>query len=89
MTGTLSMILLDSTVVSVALPSIKADLDMGETELQWVVNAYLLALAVFSSRGRADLGHVQGVGVLISGVALFVTASAFGGLARSRGSGQR
>jgi MFS family permease len=44
MTGTLSMMLLDSTVVSVALPSIQADLDMGQTELQWVVNAYLLAL---------------------------------------------
>jgi MFS family permease len=47
MTGTLSMMMLDSTVVSVALPSIQADLDLGQTELQWVVNAFLLALAVF------------------------------------------
>ena len=40
MTGTLSMMMLDSTVVSVALPSIQADLDLGQTELQWVVNAF-------------------------------------------------
>ncbi len=34
MTGTLSMILLDQTVVSVALPTIQRDLDMSQTELQ-------------------------------------------------------
>jgi MFS family permease len=45
MTGTLSMMMLDATVVSVALPSIQRELDLTQTELQWVVNAYLLSLA--------------------------------------------
>ena len=48
MTGTLAMMMLDATVVSVALPSIQRDLDLTQTELQWVVNAYLLALAALT-----------------------------------------
>lgn len=46
MTGTLSMIMLDVTVVGVALPSIQRDLDLTQTELQWIINAYLLPLTV-------------------------------------------
>jgi EmrB/QacA subfamily drug resistance transporter len=83
MTGTLSMILLDATVVSVALPSIQRDLDMGQTELQWVVNAYLLALAALVAVGGRLSDMVNRVGVLIAGIALFVLASAACGLAGS------
>ena len=36
------MIVLDSTIVNVALPSIRTDLGFSETALVWVVNAYLL-----------------------------------------------
>ena len=39
MTGSLSMVLLDETVVSVALPTIQRDLQMSQNGLQWVVNA--------------------------------------------------
>jgi EmrB/QacA subfamily drug resistance transporter len=83
MTGTLSMMMLDATVVSVALPSIQADLDMGQTELQWVVNAYLLALAAFVAVAGRISDMFNRVGVLIAGVALFVVCSALCGLAQS------
>lgn len=42
MTGSLSMILLDQIVVSVALPSIQDDLDLTQTQLQWVIGARAL-----------------------------------------------
>jgi EmrB/QacA subfamily drug resistance transporter len=83
MTGTLSMMMLDSTVVSVALPSIQADLDLGQTELQWVVNAFLLALAVFVGVAGRISDMFNRVGVLIAGVATFVICSALCGLAPS------
>ena len=36
------MVVLDATIVNVALPSIQADLNMAEADLQWIVNAYTL-----------------------------------------------
>jgi MFS family permease len=47
----LSMILLDQTVVSVALPSIQNDLDLAQTQLQWMIDAYLLAIAALVAVG--------------------------------------
>ena len=61
MTGSLSMILIDQTVVSVALPSIQRDLDASQSGLQWVVNAYLLALAALVAVG-GRLGDMFGNG---------------------------
>ena len=51
------MIVLDSTIVNVALPSIRTDLGFSEASLAWVVNAYLLTFGGFlllagSSTGR-------------------------------------
>jgi EmrB/QacA subfamily drug resistance transporter len=83
MTGTLSMMMLDSTVVSVALPSIQADLDLSQTELQWVVNAYLLALAAFVAVAGRISDMFNRVHVMIAGVVLFVVFSAMCGLAQS------
>ena len=40
------MIVLDSTIVNVALPSIRADLGFSQASLAWVVNAYLLTLSL-------------------------------------------
>ena len=37
------MVILDATIVNVALPSIQADLEMAEADLQWIVNAYTAA----------------------------------------------
>jgi EmrB/QacA subfamily drug resistance transporter len=83
MTGTLSMMMLDSTVVRVALPSIQADLNLSQTELQWVVNAYLLALAAFVAVAGRISDMFNRVRVMIVGVAVFVFFSAMCGLAQS------
>jgi EmrB/QacA subfamily drug resistance transporter len=83
MTGSLSMVLIDETVVSVALPTIQRDLDMSQTELQWVVNAYLLALAAFVAVG-GRLGEIFGQGrVFKIGAVVFLVASAACGFAES------
>jgi len=83
MTGSLAMVLIDQTVVSVALPTIQRDLDLSPTELQWVVNAYLLALAAFVATG-GRLGEMFGQGrVFRIGAIVFVAASVGCGLATS------
>ncbi|MDQ3874435.1 MAG: MFS transporter [Actinomycetota bacterium] len=81
MTGSLSMILLDQTVVSVALPSIQQDLDLSQTELQWVVNAYLLAIAALVAVGGRLSDIVDRVRVFLVGVVVFALASALSGVA--------
>ena len=83
MTGSLSMVLIDETVVSVALPTIQRELDMSQTELQWVVNAYLLALAAFVAVG-GRLAEIFGHGrVFKIGAVVFLVASAACGFAES------
>src|SRR5262245_16290798 len=59
MTGSLSMIMLDQTVVTVALPSMARDLSLSPTGQQWVVGAYVLALAAFVALG-GRLGDILG-----------------------------
>jgi EmrB/QacA subfamily drug resistance transporter len=79
------MIVLDSTIVNVALPSIKADLDFTETSLAWVVNAYLLTFGGFLLLG-GKLGDLFGHRKLfLFGITLFTLASAACGLASSQG----
>jgi MFS family permease len=51
MTGSLSMIMIDQTVVGVALPTMRVDLALSSTGVQWVVNAYLLVFAVLVALG--------------------------------------
>jgi EmrB/QacA subfamily drug resistance transporter len=83
MTGSLSMILLDETVVGVALPTIQRDLHMTQNGLQWVVNAYLLALASFVAIG-GRLSELLGQARMFRlGALVFVAASAACGLAQS------
>src|SRR4249919_301896 len=81
--GTL-MIVLDTTIVNVALPSIRADLGFSETSLAWVVNAYLLTFGGFLLLGGrlGDLyGHRR---MFLIGIALFTAASIACGLAGSQ-----
>jgi EmrB/QacA subfamily drug resistance transporter len=81
--GTL-MIVLDTTIVNVALPSIRADLGFSETSLAWVVNAYLLTFGGFLLLGGrlGDLfGHRR---LFLSGITLFTLASLACGLATSQ-----
>jgi MFS family permease len=81
MTGSLSMVLLDQTVVSVALPSIQRDLDLSQTQLQWVVNAYLLAIAALVAVGGRLSDMVDRVKVFLLGVVVFAATSALAGVA--------
>ncbi len=81
--GTL-MIVLDTTIVNVALPSIRADLGFSETSLAWVVNAYLLTFGGFLLLGGrlGDLfGHRR---LFLTGIACFTAASIGCGLASSQ-----
>jgi len=69
------MIVLDTTIVNVALPSIKLDLKFGDTELAWVVNAYLLTYGGFLLLG-GRLGDLYGHRRLfLIGTAAFTLAS--------------
>jgi len=78
------MIVLDSTIVNVALPSIRTDLGFSEASLAWVVNAYLLTFGGFLLlAGR--LGDLFGQRrVFLFGIAEFTIASLLCGLASSR-----
>src|SRR4051794_17643913 len=81
--GTL-MIVLDGTVVNVALPSIQRDLGFSQSSLAWVVNAYLIAFGgLLLLAGRlGDL--VSRRGVFLTGLAVFTVASAVCGLSQSQ-----
>src|SRR4030095_5120113 len=78
------MIVLDATVVNVALPSIQSDLDFSQSRLAWVVNAYLIAFGgLLLLAGRlGDL--ISRRGVFLAGLAVFTTASLVCGVAQSQ-----
>jgi EmrB/QacA subfamily drug resistance transporter len=79
------MIVLDTTIVNVALPSIRADLAFSEASLAWVVNAYLLTFGGFLLLG-GRLGDLYGHRRLfVIGIALFTLASLLCGLADGQG----
>jgi len=78
------MIVLDTTIVNVALPSIRTDLGFSETTLVWVVNAYMLTYGGFLLLG-GRLGDLYGHRKLfLAGIALFTVASLACGLAPSQ-----
>ncbi|HEV2931698.1 MAG TPA: DHA2 family efflux MFS transporter permease subunit [Streptosporangiaceae bacterium] len=78
------MIVLDVTIVNVALPSIQADLGFSQAGLAWVVNAYLIAFGgLLLLAGR--LGDLAGRrNVFLAGLAIFTVASMVCGLAQSQ-----
>jgi EmrB/QacA subfamily drug resistance transporter len=78
------MIVLDATVVNVALPSIQEDLDFTQSNLAWVVNAYLIAfggLLLLSGRIGDLIGHLR---VFMWGLGVFTGASLLCGLAQTQ-----
>jgi EmrB/QacA subfamily drug resistance transporter len=78
------MIVLDSTVVNVALPSIRADLAFTEASLVWVVNAYLLTYGGFLLLG-GRLGDLYGYRrMFVGGTVVFTISSLACGLAQSQ-----
>jgi EmrB/QacA subfamily drug resistance transporter len=81
--GAFFMVVLDATIVLVALPSIQADIGFSEQGLQWVLSAYALTfggLLLLGGRAADRLGRRR---LFISGVALFTAASLLCGLAWS------
>jgi EmrB/QacA subfamily drug resistance transporter len=79
------MIVLDTTIVNVALPSIQADLRFSETALVWVVNAYMLTFGGLMLLG-GRLGDLYGQRKLfVAGIVLFTLASLACGLAHGQG----
>jgi EmrB/QacA subfamily drug resistance transporter len=77
------MVVLDASIVNVALPSIQRDLHFSSTNLQWVVNAYTLTFAGFLLLGgrAADLFGRRRIFLL--GLAVFTASSLLGGLSQS------
>ncbi len=78
------MVVLDASIVNVALPSIQRDLHFSPSGLQWIVNAYTLTFAGFLLLGghAADLfGRRR---VFLVGLAVFTLSSLFGGLAQDQ-----
>src|SRR6266516_2663484 len=79
------MIVLDVTVVNVALPSIQDDLGFSQSSLAWVVNAYLIAfggLLLLAGRFGDILGRRS---VFLAGLGVFTVASLLCGMAQSQG----
>ncbi len=83
--GAQFLVVLDATVVNVALPHIQEDLHFSQSNLQWVINAYTLTFGGFLLLGgrAADLfGRRR---VFMTGIALFAVASLVAGLSQSEG----
>src|SRR3954454_6681138 len=79
------MVILDATIVNVALPSIQRDLDVSEANLQWIINAYTLVFGGFLLLGgRAGdlLGRKR---LFLIGLVIFTVASLLDGLAQGEG----
>jgi EmrB/QacA subfamily drug resistance transporter len=79
------MIVLDVTIVNVALPSIQSDLGFAQNDLAWVVNAYLIpfgGLLLLAGRFGDLLGQRR---VFLAGLAVFTAASALCALAQTQG----
>jgi EmrB/QacA subfamily drug resistance transporter len=77
------MVILDISVVNVALPSIRKDLGFSAVDLQWVVNAYTLTFAGFLLLGGRAADLLGNRRVFVFGLCLFSAASLAGGFAHS------
>jgi EmrB/QacA subfamily drug resistance transporter len=79
----LFMIMLDNTVVNVALPSIQDDLGISISELEWVVNAYALTFGVLLLSGGKLADMLGRRRIFIVGLVIFTVSSFFCGFANS------
>jgi EmrB/QacA subfamily drug resistance transporter len=79
------MVVLDATIVNVALPAMRRGLHLGTSELQWVVNAYLLTLGGLILLGGRLGDHFGRKRVYLIGGAIFSAASLAGGVAPNGG----
>jgi EmrB/QacA subfamily drug resistance transporter len=77
------MVVLDATIVNVAMPAIGRDLQLDDTDLQWIVNAYALMFGGFLLLG-GRAGDLMGrKKIFLAGLAVFTIASLLNGLATS------
>jgi EmrB/QacA subfamily drug resistance transporter len=81
----LFMIMLDNTVVNVALPSIREDLGISISELEWVVNGYALTFGVLLLSGGKLADMLGRRRIFIVGLVIFTASSFFCGFANSAG----
>src|SRR5213595_372197 len=77
------MDILDSSILNIALPSIKRDLDFSQQSLQWVVNGYIITYGGFLLLGGRVADLLGRRRVLVTGLVVFATSSLIGGLAQS------
>jgi len=79
------MDVLDASILNIALPSIKRDLDFSQQSLQWVVSGYILTYGGFLLLGGRAADLLGRRRILVSGLVLFAASSLAGGLAHSGG----
>jgi MFS family permease len=79
------MIVLDSTIVAVALPAIQADLGFSDAALSWVVNGYLIGFGVVLLPAGRLSDRIGARSVLLAGLLMFTVASLVCGLAPAAG----
>jgi EmrB/QacA subfamily drug resistance transporter len=79
------MVVLDNTIVNVALPSIQRGLDFSPSNLQWIVNGYTLIFGGFLLLGGRMADLLGRRRLFVAGVILFSAASLFNGLAQTSG----
>jgi EmrB/QacA subfamily drug resistance transporter len=79
------MVILDATIVNVALPSIQQDLDLSEANLQWIVNAYTLVFGGFLLLGGRAGDLIGRKRLFLAGLVVFTVASLLNGLAVNEG----
>ena len=77
------MVILDATIVNVALPSIQNDLEMSDNDLQWIVNSYTLVFGGFLLLGGRAGDLIGRKRIFLAGVVIFTVASLLNGLAPS------
>src|SRR5919112_482270 len=77
------MVILDATIVNVALPSIQRDLQFSAADLQWVINSYTLTFGGFLLLGGRAADIVGRRRLFVGGTVLFTVASLVNGLANS------
>jgi MFS family permease len=79
------MVILDVSVVNVALPAIRRGLRFSEQDLQWVISAYTVTFAAFMLLGGRAADLLGRRRVFVAGLTLFALASLAGGLAQTQG----
>src|ERR1700677_1879774 len=79
------MVILDLSIVNVALPSIQSSLGFSSADLQWVVDAYAISFAGFLMLGGRAADHFGQRRMIVIGLLLFGLASFAGGVAPDQG----